>query len=75
MSIFETYFLISTDTLVSNLAFNNSSGMFIKTIKIFKTYKLHLLILIVSSLAFLVAAIINYIPGKIFYRRLTFTDN
>jgi membrane protein YqaA with SNARE-associated domain len=69
MSLVETYFLLFTDTLVNNLAFNVSSEVMIEVMSVFGNYEISIIIL-VATLAFTIAGIINYIFGKAVYKIL-----
>ncbi len=69
MSLVETYFLLFTDTLVNNLAFNTSSEVMIEVMSVFGNYEMSIIIL-VATLAFMVAGAINYIFGKAVYKIL-----
>lgn len=69
MSLAETYFLLFTDTLVNNLAFNTSSEVMIEVMRVFGNHELSIIILVATA-AFTIAGIINYIFGKTVYKIL-----
>ena len=70
MTLFETYTLLFVDTLVSNFAFNSSTEIAINAMKIFDSYNAYLVIL-VASVAFILASSINYIFGMACYKILS----
>lgn len=63
MNTTEAYFLLFTDSLVSNLVFNFSTEIIWSTMLIFNHYNHHY-ILISSSMGYSAAIIINYIFGR-----------
>lgn len=70
MSLFEMYSLLFTDTLVSNFAFNISTELALHSMKIFGLYNSYL-VTMVASLAFMLAACINYGLGILCYNILS----
>lgn len=70
MTIFETYTMLFVDTLVSNFAFNSSTELSIHAMKIFGHYNGYLII-IISSLAFMISSCVNYIFGMACYKILS----
>ena len=70
MNPLETYILLFTDTLVSNLAINSSYELVIHSMKIFGQYNSYLIIFVASS-AFAVSCLANYLLGIICFRILS----
>ncbi len=62
----EAYFLLFTDILMSNFAFNSSRGIILDSMKIFGNYDIKLMLLI-SIIAYSFSIIINYFLGRISY--------
>jgi membrane protein YqaA with SNARE-associated domain len=69
MDSFEIYSLLFTDSLVSNFTFNISTELALHSMKIFGLYNSYLVILL-ASLAFMLAACINYGLGILCYNIL-----
>ena len=69
MNITEIYLLLFTDTLTGNLCFNISSELVIGSMKIFGNYN-NAAIISIATPAFIIAAVINYIFGRICYKIL-----
>jgi membrane protein YqaA with SNARE-associated domain len=69
MDSFEMYSLLFTDSLVSNFAFNISTELALHSMKIFGLYNSYLVIML-ASLAFMLAACINYGLGILCYNIL-----
>lgn len=69
MTIFETYFLLFTDVLTSNFAFNTSQEIMFDVMKIFGEYDKRLIV-IVSLSAYGIALCINFLLGRICYNIL-----
>lgn len=69
MMQFETYFLLFTDVLLSNFAFNFSNEVIFESMQIFGNYN-RLLMIASSMCAYTIITPINYYTGKICYRIL-----
>ncbi len=60
----EVYFLLFTDVLVSNFAFNISYEIIFDSMKIFESYDIKLMIA-VSMIAYSISIFINYLLGNV----------
>lgn len=65
----ESYSLLFTDTLVSNLAINVNEELVLSSMKLFGTYN-NLIIIPVITTAFLIASSFNYLLGRLLFNIL-----
>ena len=66
MNNLESYSLLFTDSLVSNLAINANAEFVIYSMKMFGNYS-HWLMIIIASSAFIVAISLNYLLGRLLF--------